>query len=56
METRFYTVAKIDGDYALLTREGLEEPIQVARALLPEGIREGSQLKRELFQYELVTP
>lgn len=55
MNTIFYIVAAIDGDYAHLQRvdEPTEEPKLVARALLPEGIREGSRLKYEMFTYEL---
>lgn len=56
METKFYTVKRIDGDYAYLIIEAqpeLEEKC-VARALLPEDIVEGSKLKYELMQYELL--
>ncbi|MCI9378104.1 MAG: chorismate--pyruvate lyase [Eubacterium sp.] len=53
-ETVFYKVVKIDGDYAYLVKTDTEEePKLVARALLPEGIMEGSKLKYELMQYEL---
>ncbi len=55
METRYYIVEKIDGDYAWLRRTDAEgEPIMVARALLPEGIDEGTNLKRELLSYEII--
>ena len=56
METIYYTVALLDGDYAHLRRTGEEEGELklVARALLPEGIREGSSLKYEMFEYELI--
>ena len=55
-ETWYYEVAGIDGDYANLKRTDIpdEETKLVARALLPEGIREGSLLKYELMQYTLV--
>ena len=51
-----YLVIKIDGDYALLRRleEENAEPISVARALLPEDIREGSRLLREFLEYTLL--
>ena len=51
-----YIVEKIDGDYAYLKREDLpeEECKLVARALLPDGIDEGTKLKYEMFQYEIV--
>lgn len=56
METWYYEVASIDGDYANLKRTDIEseEMKLVARALLPEGIAEGSQLKYEFLQYELL--
>lgn len=56
METWYYEVVSIDGDYANLKRTDIEveELKLVARALLPDGIAEGSQLKYEMLQYELV--
>ncbi|MBR6616189.1 MAG: chorismate--pyruvate lyase [Lachnospiraceae bacterium] len=50
-----YTVASIDGDYAHLQRtdEPDAELKLVARALLPDGIAEGTKLKYEMFQYEI---
>ena len=56
MGTYEYVVAQIDGDYAQLQR--VDEPSGelklVARALLPEDIMEGSHLKYECLQYELL--
>ena len=51
-----YIVERIDGDYAMLKRTNLpeEEAKVVARALLPEEIREGSRLHYELLQYTIV--
>ncbi len=51
-----YTVESIDGDYAHLRRvdNPNEELKLVARALLPDTIREGSRLKYEMLQYELL--
>ena len=50
-----YVVESIDGDYAHLRR--VDQPEQdlklVARALLPDTIREGSCLKYEMLQYTL---
>ena len=55
METKYYIVARIDGDYAWLNRtDAEEEPLFIARALLPEEIDEGSHLKLENFQFEMV--
>ena len=56
METWFYEVVSIDGDYANLRRTDIESDDLklVARSLLPEEILEGSKLKYELMQYELI--
>ena len=56
METWFYEVVSIDGDYANLRRTDIESDDLklVARALLPAEILEGSKLKYELRQYELI--
>lgn len=51
-----YIVERIDGDYAYLQQE--EQPQEelkcVARALLPPEIQEGSRLKHEMLQYEII--
>lgn len=51
-----YTVERIDGDYAYLQRidQPKEELKCVARALLPEQIQEGTSLKYEMMQYEIL--
>ena len=56
METWFYEVVSIDGDYANLRRTDMEsEDLKlVARALLPPEITEGSHLKYEMMQYEIL--
>ncbi len=56
METWFYEVVNIDGDYANLRRMDMEsEDLKlVARALLPPEITEGSRLKYEMMQYEIL--
>lgn len=56
MQTFYYTVVSIDGDYANLKRTDIEsENIKlVARALLPEEINEGTNLKYEMLQYEII--
>ncbi|MBR5179430.1 MAG: chorismate--pyruvate lyase [Lachnospiraceae bacterium] len=56
METIFYIVESIDGDYANLKRTDIEsdEIKLVARALLPDGIDAGTKLKYEMFEYEIV--
>ena len=56
METWYYEVVSIDGDYADLKRTDIEKDDLklVARALLPAEIMEGSRLKYELMQYEII--
>lgn len=50
-----YIVKRIDGDYAYLEMiENPEEELKcVARALLPEEIREGSHLIYEMLSYRM---
>ena len=56
METWFYVVDSINGDYANLRRTDIESDDLklVARALLPEGIAEGTKLKYEFMQYSII--
>ncbi|MBP9001290.1 chorismate--pyruvate lyase [Lacrimispora saccharolytica] len=56
METWYYEVVSIDGDYANLRRTDVEstELKLVARALLPAEIYEGCSLKYEFLQYFMV--
>ena len=56
METWYYEVVSIDGDYANLKRTDIDsdELKMVARALLPAEIMEGSRLKYEWMQYEMI--
>ena len=56
METWYYEVESIDGDYANLKRtdKDVEDLKLVARALLPPEIMVGSKLKFEMMQYELM--
>jgi len=55
METWYYEVISIDGDYANLKRTDIESSDikLVARALLPAEIFEGCQLKYEMMQYSM---
>ena len=56
METMYFVVESIDGDYANLRRMDNESGNTrvVARALLPMEIREGTKLKWEMLQYEII--
>lgn len=56
MNTFLYEVVSIDGDYAHLKRIDVssDELKLVARALLPPEITEGTRLKYEWLQYEIL--
>lgn len=56
METWYYEVVSIDGDYANLKRTDVESDDLklVARALLPAEISEGSKLKYEFMTYTMI--
>lgn len=56
MDERYYTVARLDGDYAFLQRTDVHEDelLCVARALLPEATDEGTTLKWAFLTYEIV--
>lgn len=56
METWYYEVVSIDGDYANLKRTDIEsnDLKLVARALLPPEIMEGTKIKYELMQYQMM--
>ena len=56
MNTFYYQVVSIDGDYANLKRtdEESQDLKLVARALLPPQLTEGTLLKYEWMQYEIV--
>ncbi len=55
METWYYKVVSIDGDYANLVRTDIASGDEklVARALLPEDIEVGCELVYEMFQYSM---
>ena len=56
MNTFYYEVLSIEGDYANLKRTDIEsDDIKlVARALLPAEIMEGTKLKYEFMQYSII--
>ncbi len=55
MDTWYYEVVSIDGDYANLRRIDIvtDDLKLVALALLPPEIVEGSKLKYEMMEYAL---
>jgi len=56
METFYYEVVSIDGDYANLKRTDIESDDLklVARALLPPETDTGTRLKYEFLQYSII--
>ena len=56
METWYYEVVSIDGDYANLKRVDIEldDLKLVARALLPAEISEGCKLLYYAFEYRML--
>jgi hypothetical protein len=54
METKYYVVTKIEGEYAYICEENTENEIFIAMALLPEGVDIGTKLKYEMFSYEII--
>lgn len=54
METQFYKVTKIEGEYAYIANEESGEEIFIALFLLPEGVDVGTRLKYEMLSYEII--
>lgn len=52
----FYIIEKISGDYAFLKRTDIDDNdlLQVAMALLPSDINEGTNLKWENLVYNVL--
>lgn len=55
METQYYKVTNINGDYVFLIRTDIDssEEVMVALALLPYDIDVGTKLKWESFTYTI---
>ena len=55
METQYYKITNINGDYAFLVRTDIEntDDVMVALALLPCDIDIGTKLKWENFTYTI---
>lgn len=47
METKFYILTKIEGEYATLTDEVTRDELFIAMALLPLGVDIGTRLRYE---------
>ena len=57
METKFYTVTKIEGEYAYLREQEKDASAEmfIAMALLPPDINVGTKLHWEMFEYTVVS-
>lgn len=55
METKYYILDRIDGEYAYLKDKDSGNEVFIALALLPEGADLGSEIKCEMFEYTLVS-
>ena len=55
METKYYKILRIEGEYAILQEKQRKEELFIAMALLPMGVDVGSFLRYEMFNYEAIT-
>ena len=53
METKFYIISKIEGEYATLTDEESREELFIAMALLPLGVDIGTRLRFENMEFSV---
>ena len=53
METKYYVLTKIEGEYAYLQDINSGNEIFIALALLPAGADIGSKIKWEMMEYTL---
>ncbi len=53
METKYYILSRIDGEYAYLTNIETGDEIFIAMYLLPQGADIGCKIKCEMFEYSL---
>ena len=57
METKYYTVTKIEGEYAYLREENTDaEELFIALFLLPFGVDVGTRLHYEWLTYTVIDP
>ena len=54
METKYYKLVRIEGEYAYLEEESTKDEVFVALALLPFGADVGTRLKSEMLSYEII--
>lgn len=54
MEKQYYTVARIEGEYAYLRSDRGGEELFIAMALLPSGVDEGDRLEYDFPNYTIL--
>ena len=54
MESKNYTLTKIEGEYATLTDEESGETLFIALALLPPCVDVGTRLHYEMMEYTII--
>ena len=56
MEPKYYTVVKIEGEYAYLREDnkGNDDDLFIAMALLPAGVDIGTRLLCDMLEYTIV--
>ena len=54
METKEFTVARTEGEYAYLRDDASGEEVFVALALLPPGTDVGTRLRYEMLSYTMI--
>lgn len=53
METKFYVLTKIEGEYATITEEARRDELFIAMALLPLGVDIGTRLRFENMEFSI---
>ena len=54
MEVKYYTVIRIEGEYAYIREDGTTEELFIAMALLPLGADIGTRLRYENFEFSIM--
>lgn len=54
MESKNYTLTKIEGEYATLRDDESGDELFIAMALLPAGVDVGTRLHYEMMEYSII--
>jgi hypothetical protein len=54
MEVKYYTVIRIEGEYAYIREDGTAEELFIAMALLPLGADISTRLRYENFEFSIM--